>query len=88
MKDLQNLPSTILDAPKTGFSVPIDYWLKEPLSDYMCSVLMGKANSNGFLFNENELEKKITNHLSGKENNGFVLWKALNLAVWYNNYMK
>ena len=81
------LPSSILNGKKRGFSVPIDYWLKEPLSDYMCSVLLDKEIENGYLFNKNILREKIDNHVSGKENNGFVLWKALNLAVWYNSYM-
>ena len=81
------LPSSILNGKKRGFSVPIDYWLKEPLSDYMCSVLLDKEIENGYLFNKKILRGKIDNHVSGKENNGFALWKALNLAVWYNNYM-
>jgi hypothetical protein len=53
----------------------------------MCSVLLDKEIENGYLFNKNILREKIDNHVSGKENNGFVLWKALNLAVWYNSYM-
>ena len=67
------------DAPKQWGSI----------FDFMSSRLLGLiANKNGYLFNENKLKKKINNHLSGEENNGFILWKALNLAVWYNNYMK
>ena len=79
------LPGSILNGRKRGFNVPIDSWLKAPLSEYMCSVLLPKENTNGYLFNEKILQKKINNHLSGKENNGFILWKALNLAIWHNN---
>ena len=31
------LPASILNGKKTGFSVPVDYWLKKPLLNYMVS---------------------------------------------------
>ena len=49
------LPASILNGKKRGFNVPIDYWLKEPLSDYMCSILLENNKTNIDLFNKNIL---------------------------------
>jgi len=82
------IPDKILNGKKKGFSVPFDYWLKNPLSDYMCQILLDGQSRSSKLFDNNILKKKISNHLSGYENNGFILWKALNLAIWYDKYLK
>ena len=74
------IPNSILNGKKKGFSVPFDYWLKKPLSDYMRSVLLDNQIRDSKIFNDQVLKVKIDNHLSGKENNGFILWKNFKLG--------
>jgi len=85
-QSLKNIvPDTILNGKKTGFSVPFDYWLKEPLSNYMRSILLDSSVDRLNIFDQSYLKVKIDNHVSGLENNGFILWKALNLVLWHKN---
>lgn len=80
------VPDKVLDAPKTGFGVPYEHWLREPLAPFMKSVLLDRKTRNQEVFDETELERAIAEHVSGKRNNGFLLWKALNLALWMEEY--
>jgi asparagine synthase (glutamine-hydrolysing) len=80
------VPDRILDGKKTGFGVPYEYWLRGPLSQFMKSVLLDPRISSLGMFDKIEIERAISQHISGERNNGFLLWKALNLALWAEQY--
>ncbi len=70
------VPDKVLFGPKNGFSVPFEYWLRSSLKDYMIDNIKS-AN----LYNPN-VEKLIKEHLKEEKNNGYILWKILNFAIW------
>jgi len=74
----------ILDAPKTGFGVPYDNWLKLPLKGFLEEVLFTQKNKQSGVFDEKYLRKLISEHQQGKANHGFLLWKMMNLSIWLN----
>ena len=76
------VPDDILDAPKTGFGVPYENWLKEPLKDFLNDTLFTHKNKEMKLFDEKVLNKLITEHQTGKANHGFLLWKTMNFSIW------
>jgi asparagine synthase (glutamine-hydrolysing) len=76
----------ILDGPKTGFEVPFGYWLREPLKEFSLQILLDAETKQWNLFNNDVLGKLLREHQSGRRNHGFLLWKALNLALWYKTY--
>ena len=80
------VPDNILDAPKTGFGVPFENWLKGPLKELMKDSLFSSKIKDLGVFNENVLESLIKDHESGKANNGFILWKMMNLSIWLEKY--
>jgi asparagine synthase (glutamine-hydrolysing) len=77
------VPDAILDGPKTGFGVPYEYWLRQPLAEYMKSVLFDSSIESAGIFDRQELERRVAEHISGARDHGFLLWKALQLALWY-----
>ena len=81
------LPDTILDGRKTGFDVPFEYWLKEPLADYMKSIIISGAIKNSHLLDYGEVTKCMDEHISGRRDHGILLYRLLNLALWYEAYM-
>lgn len=81
------LPDDILDGPKTGFGVPFEYWLVEPLADYMKSVLLDPWVLGQGMFDRDALESVMAEHIAGRRNNGFLLYKLLNFALWQRFYM-
>jgi asparagine synthase (glutamine-hydrolysing) len=82
------VPDYVLDSPKRGFAVPFENWLRGPLAPFMQSVLFDDATRRAQLFDERVLRVRIADHISGRRNNGFLLWKALQLALWRNTYLE
>ncbi|MEK9613707.1 MAG: asparagine synthase C-terminal domain-containing protein, partial [Flavobacteriaceae bacterium] len=80
------VPNEILDAPKTGFGVPFENWLKKPLNSFMKEQLFSDTIRDKGFFNEKKLRKIITQHEQGKINHGFLLWKLMNLSIWMQKY--
>ena len=78
------VPDDILDGPKTGFGVPCGHWLKTSLRDLWNSVVL--APEMDVLFDLGYLKKIQAEHLNGVRDRSELLWKALNLAIWYNKF--
>ncbi len=76
------IPDEILYGPKTGFSVPANYWLVSTLKEYFQSQISTDKVLN--MLNVNEINKLFELHKRGKGNYGFLLWKVLILSIWLN----
>jgi asparagine synthase (glutamine-hydrolysing) len=81
------LPDSILDSPKRGFSVPVAGWLRGPLREYLRSVLLDHSTRASGLFDRPAIEAALDDHVEGRKNNGFLLYKAVNLALWHQFYL-
>ena len=81
------VPDYVLDAPKRGFAVPFENWLRGPLTAYMESVLFDDSTRRADLFDETVIRERIAAHVEGRRNYGFMLWKALHLALWHREYI-
>ena len=80
------VPDSILDRPKAGFGVPVSSWLRTSLLDYMKSVLFDAEVSRLGLFDRDAIELCIREHVERRRDNGPLLYKALNLALWCKAY--
>ena len=80
------VPDSILDRPKAGFGVPVSSWLRTSLLDYMKSVLFDAEISRLELFDRGAIELCIREHVERRRDNGPLLYKALNLALWCKAY--
>jgi asparagine synthase (glutamine-hydrolysing) len=80
------LPDEILNAPKKGFGVPYSHWLRKPLAGYLRSILLDSTVRTRKMFDERVLAGCIKEHIDGSRDHGFLLWKALHLALWCHIY--
>jgi len=84
-RSLRNIvPDSILDAPKSGFGVPYSFWLENKLNNYLSERV--NDNSIAHIFDRGYINKLISQHKQGKGYSGFLLWKALQLAIWADKY--
>jgi asparagine synthase (glutamine-hydrolysing) len=77
------VPDFVLDAPKVGFGVPYAEWLATDLYAYMRDVLTDPVIAQWGFFDAPALERCMREHRAGRGRHGFLLWKALHLALWY-----
>ena len=78
----ERLPSSILKRPKTGFGVPYEYWLRSSLFDFAKERLLDNSFLKKFNFDPSLIEKTLDDHKELKTQNGFILWKLLQICLW------
>jgi asparagine synthase (glutamine-hydrolysing) len=79
------VPPVLIDRPKTGFSIPIDRWLRGPLREWAEGLLEeSRLRREGF-FDPVSVRSKWTEHLSGKRDWQYHLWDILMFQAWLEN---
>ena len=76
------LPTSIIDRPKVGFSVPLGFWLRGPLKNWAEDLLFSsKIKDDGYL--DTTVIFSIWNeHLSEKKDWSHQLWSILMFQSW------
>lgn len=82
------LPESILGRSKQGFAAPTAAWLRGPLRVLMTDMLSsGRLQGQG-IFNPEEVEKLMTQHLRGSHDHRKKLWTLLTFQLWYDAWAK
>jgi asparagine synthase (glutamine-hydrolysing) len=76
----------ILDRPKAGFGVPYQEWLRGPLREYLLDSVRNSAASRDGIIDFASVAKLTSQHAARMYDHGFLLWKTLNFALWYDDY--
>lgn len=76
------VPSSLMDRPKTGFSIPIEEWLRRPLRDWAQSLLAPERIRASGYFDSDVVTRMWTEHLSGRRNWQTRLWSVLMFEAW------
>lgn len=80
------VPDEILDRRKRGFGVPYSKWLRGPLYDFFRDYLHDSRVIRDGLIDGKRLVELLDDHRVHRRDHGFLLWKVLQLAVWYERY--
>ena len=76
------VPSSLIERPKSGFSIPIDVWLRGPLRDWAESLLdKSRLRNEGYL-DEKMVSTKWREHIEGKKKWQQHLWGVLMFQAW------
>ena len=87
LKEVLNkyIPSELMDRPKMGFGVPIEYWLRRELRDWAESLLdVNKLKQQG-IFDVFQVRKIWDNYISGSSRNHQEIWNILMFQAWLEN---
>ena len=79
------IPKHLLEKPKTGFVVPIEYWLRNNLKEYVHETLR-PSNLIESRLNRKIVERLLKEYESGRGNIG-LLWSILQYQDWYNKWI-
>lgn len=75
------IPDEVIDRKKQGFGAPIEDWYHSNLGEDACRTLKEFCTSTDYL-NWVEVQKLL------KSNQASKTWPLLNLALWYNHYIR
>jgi asparagine synthase (glutamine-hydrolysing) len=79
------IPKECIFRPKTGFGVPLEFWFKEELLNFLKERILSQEFLN-YGFNKNFLEQLIKEHQKGIRNHSYRLWALLILSEWLNQF--
>ena len=79
------VPRSLIERPKSGFSVPIGDWLRGPLRDWAEDLLNPRTLGDG-LFDTARLGEKWAAHQAGTRNSQHALWNVLMFEAWRREY--
>jgi len=82
----QHVPANLVDRPKTGFSIPIDEWLRGPLKSWTSDLLSPDRLHRQGLLNRSRVEQKLAEHMLGQRNHGYWLWSVLMFQSWHDEW--
>jgi asparagine synthase (glutamine-hydrolysing) len=80
----RHVPPELVERPKTGFSIPIDDWLRGPLRAWMSDLLSPTRLKSEELFNAELVGRLVDEHVKGRRNHGYWLWNVLMAQAWYD----
>jgi asparagine synthase (glutamine-hydrolysing) len=81
------LPDAIIDRPKQGFGIPIDDWLRKPLSSVVRDYLGPRRLAAEGIFDPATVGRLVDWHLSGKRDCGKELWLLLQFQLWKERWL-
>lgn len=81
------LPAEILQRKKQGFGVPLEFWFKEDLKQYMHDVLFDEPTRTRGLFDQVEISRLVQQYEGGRRELAAPIWMLLVLETWCRMYL-
>ena len=78
----RHVPKALLNRPKSGFSVPLDAWLRGPLKEWARSLIEPCGIRRDGLFNAEAVESLWCDHQRGTTDNAHFLWALVMFQSW------
>ncbi|UFZ04427.1 asparagine synthase (glutamine-hydrolyzing) [Bradyrhizobium ontarionense] len=82
----RHVPADMIDRPKTGFSIPLDAWLRGPLKSWAADLLSPARLQRQGLFDPARVTRMFDEHLSRRHNHSYWLWNVLMAEAWHNEW--
>ena len=80
------LPSSMVDLPKKGFSIPLNNLLIEELGKWVDEILNSDSDVFDYILDKKKVNKLWCDHKSRKANNDFIIWKIILFLLWYKRH--
>jgi len=80
------LPKEILYRKKMGFGVPLEYWFRKELKNYIYEILLSKRFLSRGMFKKESIKEILDNHTQKNQNCAYQIWALLSLEHWFREY--
>ena len=78
----KHCPRSLIERPKAGFGIPLEYWLRGPLREWAEDLLDSTRIKDDGFFAHEHVRNLWEEHLSGKKNNVHAVWPVLMFQSW------
>lgn len=82
----RHVPADMIDRPKTGFSIPLDAWLRGPLKSWAADLLSPARLKRQGLFDPARVTRMFDEHLSRHHNHSYWMWNVLMPQAWHDEW--
>ena len=72
---------------KMGFVTPEDQWFRGPLKSHVEAIVSSKSFDERGYFDVGEIKKAFAEHCAGKANLGTMIWRWVNLELWFRTFI-
>jgi asparagine synthase (glutamine-hydrolysing) len=84
----RHVPPALVDRPKTGFTVPLDAWLRGPLRQWAGDLLSPAAVRRSGLLDVNAVDAAWRDFQAGRGRGGLAIWAVLVLLQWHEQWVQ
>jgi len=81
------VPAEIVNRPKQGFGVPIQYWINQQLRDRIRDTLHDPRTLERGYVSRKHVELLLDEHERGRRDHAMGLWSLLMLELWHRQYV-
>ena len=81
------LPESIQNRKKMGFGVPLDHWLRGPMSGFARELLTEKRTRERGMFRPEAVERLLNEHVRATRDNAYKIWTLLVLELWMREWI-
>ena len=81
------LPAEIVHRRKHGFGVPLEYWFKDDLRDYIHDVLFDSRTRARGIFRPEEVTRLVRRYENGRNELSPVIWLLVVFETWCRLYL-
>ncbi len=83
----RHVPQSLLERPKSGFSIPVGPWLRGPLRDWAEDLLNPDRMRSEGLLDPGPVQAVWKAHLDGRRDGSFPLWTILMFQAWRRRWL-
>ena len=83
----QYIPKKIMDRPKSGFTLPINSWLRNELSYLLDDFLDNSALHKTGIFDVKYVEFLVLQYRKEKLYDDSIIWKILQFQMWFARWI-
>jgi asparagine synthase (glutamine-hydrolysing) len=82
----RHVPRALIERPKTGFSIPLDDWLRGPLKSWAGDLLSPARLARRGLFEPKRVARMLDEHMTRRHNHAYWLWNVLMAEAWADTW--
>lgn len=79
----KHIPSSLIESPKAGFSLPLGNWMRGALRDWCETLLSFPSLKESGFFHEKKIQEIWREHLQGKKDYSSFLWNVIVFQQWF-----